>query len=74
MHEHEGQVQVHKQITRAHATTDILYLSDTPASVEKCRITSQANLYWPLLTSIVVNDVRATTNPCIFILNVSATP
>ena len=50
-------------ITSTHATTDIFHLGDTPASVGKCRITSQVYLYWPLLTSIVVNDVRATTDP-----------
>ena len=52
-----------RQIMSAHAATDIFHLGDTPASVGKCRITSRIDLYWPLLTSIVVNDVRATTNP-----------
>ena len=42
-----------------HATTDIFHLGDTPASVGKCRITLRVYLYWPLLTSIVVNDIRA---------------
>jgi len=32
-------------------------------SVRKCRITSRVYLYWPLLTLIMVNDVRATTDP-----------
>ena len=52
-----------RQITSAHATTDIFHLGDTPASVGKRRITSRVYLYWPLLTSIVVNDIRAMTDP-----------
>jgi len=52
-----------RQITHAHATTDIFHLGDTPVSVGKCRITLRVYLYWPLLTSIVVNDVRAMTDP-----------
>jgi len=43
-----------------HATTGIFHLDDTPASVGKCRTTLRVYLYWPLLTSIVVNDIRAT--------------
>ena len=33
----------------------------THVSVRKYRVNSRVYLYWPLLTSIVVNDVRATT-------------
>ena len=47
----------------AHATTDIFHFGDTPASVGKCRISLRVYLYWPLQTSMVVNDIRATTNP-----------
>ena len=36
---------------------------DTPASVGKYRITLQVYLYWVLLISIMVNDVRAMTDP-----------
>ena len=48
-----------RQITSAHATTDIFYLGDTPASVGSAD--HFASLF--ILTSIMVNDVRATTNP-----------
>ena len=52
-----------RQIMSAHVTTDIFHLGGTPASVGNYRITSRVYLYWPLLTLIMVNDVRTMINP-----------